>query len=92
MNVNDPQFESYQSAFFALADQAKVAQKPIPSADQCLFTFFFLGENGLSPSEEFELLNQMSAYAPDHLYRLEIDTPIYQDTLLYVWISSSPLN
>lgn len=84
MDINHPQWEDYQQRFEALAEKACQVPKEnseLPQAERFLCLY---GENGLSPEDEFAMLDRLDALPEGQLKKIEVDTPIWQDTVLFV--------
>jgi hypothetical protein len=94
MDVQDPRFETYERRFMALAEEALVWEGAKPALDQSLYLCLY-GDNGLSPDDEFELLERLntahlSTEASTHrLWRLDIEADYYQDVILFL---AAPVN
>jgi hypothetical protein len=84
MDVNDPRFETYEQRFRALADAATLVKVAEPSLNATRCYLFLYGENGLTPEEEFEVLDKLASEPPEQLKRLEVDTDYWQDIALFV--------
>jgi hypothetical protein len=85
MDVNSPQFDQYETAFKAVAEQAIEWDVPArPVLDSCPMYLCLYGENGLTPEEEFLFLERFKAMEPESFYRLEVEADYYQDTILFV--------
>jgi len=82
MNIEDPRWEEYENRFRALADTVAVAKGPQPelaSAEEMLFLY---GENGMSPEQEFDLLEKLERQ-PDKLKGTTMLTSYWEDVVLY---------
>ncbi|MDX2084402.1 MAG: hypothetical protein SFZ03_03320 [Candidatus Melainabacteria bacterium] len=86
MNVECPQFEQYMARFQALAEAAcPWPEKQRPSLGSVQRYLCLFGENGLSMEEEFSILEELAtALTRNALYKLEVDTDYWQDTILFV--------
>ncbi len=82
MDLESPDWERWESEFMALSEQAeKVGMTPEVKGSKhylCL-----VGDNGLTPEEEFEELETMRALLPK-LKKIEIETGFWQDTILFI--------
>lgn len=83
MDIEHPQFETFQAQFEELAFLADVA-KGTPALSTCKHYLCLYGENGLPAEEEFLLLKQMEQFIGEGLQKVEIETSYWQDTVLFV--------
>lgn len=98
MDVNDSRFEMYETRFRALAQKADQVIQAKPSLNASRYYLCLYGENGMSPDEEFTVLETMENLYMESLYqeelektsslsllkRLEVDTDYWQDTILFI--------
>jgi hypothetical protein len=87
MDVNDPQWEAYEAAIQALIPQSELVKRAEPALDTCRYYLCLYGENGLTPEVEFAILSQMTdalRNGTGRLKRLEVETSIWQDVLLFM--------
>ncbi len=85
MDINDPRWEEYDARFREVAEKAEEVEGPQSSAASAQYILFLYGENGLTPEEEFEMLARLEeAGCENRLKKFEVDTTIWQDTVLYV--------
>ena len=82
MDVNAPEWDAYMQQFEAVAEQAVPWTGPKPNlADAHLYLCLY-GENGLTPAEEFALLDTLAQ--ADKLYRVDVETSYWLETVLFV--------
>jgi hypothetical protein len=84
MDIEDPRFEAYEKRFRELADQAELVKVAQPSLNRAQYYLCLYGENGLTPEEEFEFLDKMGLEAGKNLKRIEVESDIWQDIVLFV--------
>jgi hypothetical protein len=86
MDVNAPQWDDYEAAFNALADEALPWQaEGKPDLTTVAHYLCLYGDNGLDPAAEFELLNQLKPYCEQgRLYCLEVEADYWFERILFV--------
>lgn len=83
MDVNHPQWEAYQNAFEALAEQVPLWPQPtVPDLTRAEHYLCLYGENGLEPDEEFALLETLRQNQP-RLFKREVETSYWLETILF---------
>jgi len=83
MDTNNPRFQEFQTRFEELAFLADEVVQP-PSIGDCRHYLCLYGENGLTVEEEFHLLTQLESFIGDTLQKVVVETPYWQDTVLFV--------
>mgnify|MGYP001421511817 CR=1 FL=1 len=83
MDPNHPQWDAYEAKFMELADLADALEKPEKALDQCRYYLCLNGENGLSPDDEMDFLDQMETHIQE-LKSVTIKTGFWEDIVLYV--------
>ena len=82
MNLEDPRWEEWEEAFMALAENAeKTSVTPAIKGSEHFLCL--VGENGMTPEEEFRELELMRE-KKDRLKKVEIEQPFWQDTILFI--------
>lgn len=84
MDVNDPRWDAYEARFRELAEDALLVQGDKPALDRTQAFLCLYGENGLSPEDEFAVLDQLAAAPPEQRRRIEVTTEYWQDTVLFL--------
>jgi hypothetical protein len=86
MDVNAPQWDAYIQQFETVAQRAQPwigkdkSSRP-NLADAQLYLCLY-GENGLTPDEEFAMLDTLAQANP--LYRVDVETAYWLETVLFV--------
>lgn len=83
MDIENARWEEYENRFRALADTVGIAKGPQPelaSAEEMLFLY---GENGMTPEQEFELLEKLEGQA-GKLKGTTMLTSYWEDIVLYL--------
>lgn len=83
MDIEDPRWDEYEARFRTLAETVGVAKGPQPELASAEMMLFLYGENGLTPDQEFDLLNKLESQAA-HLKGTEMHTPYWEDIVLYL--------
>ncbi len=83
MNIEDPQWEAYETRFRALAEQVEIHKGPQPELASAEILLFLYGENGLTVEQEFETLTRLEQSLPQ-LKGAEMLTSYWEDIVLYL--------
>lgn len=84
MDVNDPQFELYQTRFEALAERLDTLKGPQPEISASQLRLCLYGENLMSSEEEFQTIETLASYVDKGLKKAVIQTGYWEDIILYV--------
>jgi hypothetical protein len=84
MDIEDPRFEAFEARFRELVEQSELVPPPRPALGSAKAYLCLYGENGLSPDEEFAVLEQLAEEAGRNLKRVEVDTDYWQNIVLFV--------
>ena len=84
MDVDNPRFEEYERRFRQVAGRADHIRGASPAIASARYHLCLYGENGLSPEEEFALLERLEAHAGDGLKCAEVETYYWEDLVLYI--------
>lgn len=88
MNIEHPQWEEYEARFRALAEQVVLNKGPQPELASAESLLFLYGENGLTPQQEFELLDLLEHRVAE-LKGAEMQTSYWEDIALYLPVSAN---
>jgi hypothetical protein len=84
MDIENPQFETYEQRFRKLAEQAECHKGSQPEIASSRYHLCLYGENGMTPEEEFDLLAQLEKKADAGLKCASIETYYWEDLVLYI--------
>lgn len=83
MDIENPRWEEYENRFRALAETVEIQKGPQPELASAEVMLFLYGENGLSPEEEFSLLEKLEKQA-ENLKGTAMLTAYWEDIVLYL--------
>jgi len=84
MDTNDPHFEEYQTRFEQVAELAEKVAGPAPAIASARYFLCLYGENGMTPDEEFAMLDRLESFVGEGLKRVDVSTSYWEDTILFV--------
>lgn len=82
MDINDPNWETYETRFRHLAEQIELHKGPQPELAAAETMLFLYGENALTPAEEFATLAQLEGQM-ERLKGATMLTSYWEDIVLY---------
>ncbi len=83
MNIEDPQWDAYETRFRAISDNLALHKGPVPEIANATIMLCLYGDNGMSVEEEFDTLMQLEA-RPADIKGLEMLTSYWEDIVLYI--------
>lgn len=83
MDIHGPDWERYEAQFMRLAEDIELQKAPLPALSSAKMMLCLYGENGLSPEQEFTLLNTL-AKEKDRLEGAIMTTAYWEDIILFV--------
>lgn len=83
MDIESPQWDTYETRFRALAEQVEIQKGPQPELASAEAMLFLYGENGLTPEEEFNLLEKLEKQV-GNLRGTAMLTAYWEDIVLYL--------
>jgi hypothetical protein len=83
VDIESPQWEEYETRFRALAEQLSMHKGPDPNLPKAKIHLCLYGENGLTPEQEFALLDRLEQQAAQ-IRGVEIQTSYWEDLVLFL--------
>ena len=83
MDIESPQWDTYETRFRAFAEQVEIQKGPQPELASAEAMLFLYGENGLTPEEEFNLLEKLEKQV-GNLRGTAMLTAYWEDIVLYL--------
>lgn len=84
MDTGNPRFEEYQARFEQVGELAEKVAGPAPAIASARYFLCLYGENGMSPQDEFAMLDTLESFVGEGLKRVDISTSYWEDTVLFV--------
>lgn len=84
MDIENPRFADYQKRFEEVAELAERIPGPAPEIASARYFLCLYGENGLTPDEEFALLDAMENFIGEGLKRVDMNTNYWEEIVLFV--------
>jgi hypothetical protein len=82
MDVQDPLWDRYEQRFMALANTVELSKGPLPLVSSARLMLCLYGENGLTPDQEFALLDTLEANQKT-LQGTTMTTAYWEDIILF---------
>lgn len=84
MDTEHAQWDQYQARFEEVAELAEDVDGPAPEIASAKLFICLYGENGMSPEDEFTMLDNLEKYIGEGLKRVDVRTAYWEDTVLFV--------